>query len=242
MSDDGLIAADKDVFSVLLKRFEEDENDELVVVDSWNSKSAEGSPQDESPENDDDVAVVDEVKKAACCYCTSICHCSPGRIIKRPYFSVSRDPVIDPMEKEAKRCKIKDVQREVREAINHQLNFGSAPHNHRHYSKAAANVLASTGEAFELALNYRQDPNELPYFSKDQVRELLSVEMTQDKYKSFYKSPYAGHDHSDDEPEEDEDDFDEIEGRPGSPKPKADNNRDQQSPEKAWSRSLLENY
>ena len=42
--------------------------------------------------------------------------------------------------------------------------------------------------------------------SQEQVRELLSVELTQDRYSKIYNSPYQGEDISDDTSEDDDND------------------------------------
>ena len=63
-------------------------------------------------------------------------------------------------------------------------------------------VMASSHEVFELASSYQSTSfrnNEKPTLTRDQARELYSVELTQNKFRSIYKSPYGNQGHSDEE-------------------------------------------
>jgi len=93
--------------------------------------------------------------------------------------------------------------------------------NKRVYSQVGVNVIASKNEAFELFNNYRKNNTDVPNFTREQVRELLSVELTQDKFTHVYRNPYATGNESEEESDDDSD---------------ADNNVED------WSQSKLENY
>ena len=160
---------------------------------------------------------------ANCKYCTKICHCSPGRKLKRPYpkhmneFNDDRDVPIE------KLLRLENVHEEVRKTMNtYYANEAMSSHaNTRYFSQAATNVMSSSNEAFELATNYRKNVKDIPNFSREQIRELLSVELTQDKFRHTYRNPY---DCGRDEEEEESDDSD------------VEQNED------TWSQSKLENY
>ena len=160
--------------------------------------------------------VVSTLTLAGCKFCANICHCSPGRRKKKPYFISEGDkPVKDEYVVYENKMQIEKVHYEIRDAIqtqkNHSSNFLGRDYNY--YNTAASNVLGSTDEVSELLLHYRKDQSEEPNFTKEQVRELISVEICQDKFRQFYKSPYEGNGHSDVENDSDDEDDEEEEGK-----------------------------
>ena len=200
----------KDIFSVLLKNIDNSENDIIGEV------GAEGSVGSEKTET-----------KEGCGFCTGRCHCSPGRRRKRPYSKTAKEyeDMNLPPEKILKET---DVQQEVRNAMNtqmHNMHEETALKNGQknYYEEAASKVISSTQEIFPLIQSYHKNYDEVPKLTREQSRELLSVEMTQDRYRSIYKSPYAGQGHSDDEEEDNDEDSDDEIG-------------------KVWSPSQIENY
>ena len=59
------------------------------------------------------------------------------------------------------------------------------------YVQVAKDLMESANEIFDTAKHFPY--TELgPDMSQEQVRELLSVELTQDKYRKIYNSPYEG--------------------------------------------------
>ena len=59
------------------------------------------------------------------------------------------------------------------------------------YVHVAKDLMESANEIFDTAKHFPY--TELgPDMSQEQVRELLSVELTQDKYRKIYNSPYEG--------------------------------------------------
>merc|ERR1712062_660400 len=146
-----------------------------------------------------------------------------GRRLKRPYEGEAFD---EPTVKSEKLLELENVHEEIRDGLNcHVANFSTMSNadNKRVYSQVGVNVIASTNEAFELFNNYRKSNTDVPNFTREQVRELLSVELTQDKFTHVYRNPYA----TGNESEEESDDSD------GDNKEEA---------EEDWSQSKLENY
>ena len=166
-----------------------------------------------------------DVITSNCKFCTVICHCSPGRRLKRPYEGEAFD---EPTVKSEKLLRLENVHEEIRDGLNcHVANFSTMSNadNKRVYSQVGVNVIASTNEAFELFNNYRKSNTDVPNFTREQVRELLSVELTQDKFTHVYRNPYATGNESEEESDDDDSD--------------ADN---KEEAEEDWSQSKLENY
>ena len=184
-----------------------------------------------------------------CKFCTSICHCSPGRQLKRPYHVGSEDFEEQPtLSKPEKILRLENVHEEVRDGLNcHISNFCDpdqySNNKRKYYTNVATNVLASTNEAFELFSNYRKNPFDFPNFTPEQVRELLSVELAQDKFNRVYKSPYGNHGKDDDKESSDDDDDDDDSNDDDN-----DNGDDQQEKKmidngkETWSKSTIESY
>lgn len=223
----GKLIDEKDLFTVLLKRFGEADGGDLAVVDSWEDEhsSLVGTKEDEG---DDSVEQGDgQPPPAICQFCRVVCLCSPGKRQKRPYYTLA-DPtraVDHETPNEAKQLRLEELQTEIRDTMASQMktNAGKSSfkqHILNYYANSAANVLASTTEALELAQHYRVDDRDRPYFSREQCRELLSVELIQDQFRNHYKSPYAGEGHSDDDDEQEQ--------------------KKQEGP--VWNKSVLEEY
>merc|ERR1712156_270948 len=145
---------------------------------------------------------------AKCRFCTFRCHCSPGRRLKRPYTSPQ---FIDPdLKSQPKLLKLYDVEEEIRNYKTTRMNNDEPEDRLQNdtnavindYSNQAGEVFNSSKEIFELANFFNKEDNS---FSREQVRELLSVENTQDTFRKVYKSPYGGQGCSDEEDSSDTD-------------------------------------
>ena len=150
---------------------------------------------------------------ANCKYCTFRCHCSPGKSIKRPYPQ-NCPPVVDTsdsIKNSPKLLKLVDIQKEVRNYKTTRMNNEetearlSMPNVVQNYINEAKDVISSSCEVFNLA-TYFNGSDKQTNFSREQVRELLSVENTQDTLRKVYKSPYAGEGCSDEESSDDDSD------------------------------------
>lgn len=214
----------KDILKTLLKSVKDNEG--ALKVEDFDEVDDDNDNNDN--DNGNDVA---NHNLAGCKFCTFVCHCSPGRRRKRPYMNAARnEAVVDLGVSEEKLLRIDEVHSEVRKALNTQMQSeADSQREIGYYRNSALNVISSTNEAFELAVNYRASETDTPCFSRDQVRELLSVEITQDKYRSIYMSPYAGHGQSDVEDDSDDDHNDELGGI-------------DDDPEEEWSTAQVENY
>jgi len=169
-----------------------------------------------------------DVITSNCKFCTVICHCSPGRRLKRPYEGEAFD---EPTVKSEKLLRLENVHEEIRDGLNcHVANFSTMSNadNKRVYSQVGVNVIASTNEAFELFNNYRKSNTDVPNFTREQVRELLSVELTQDKFTHVYRNPYATGNDSEEEVSDDDDDD--------------EKDTNEENAKEDWSQSKLENY
>jgi len=144
---------------------------------------------------------------AGCQYCTHRCHCSPGRKIIRPYpighqDKLFLDPDVD-VKTEKLLEKSEDVATEIRGCLNTAMhnevpNLSENPQEYDNYAQVAKDLMESANEIFDTAKHFPY--TELgPDMSQEQVRELLSVELTQDKYRKIYNSPYEGADTTDEE-------------------------------------------
>ena len=172
--------------------------------------------------------LITEPNMTNCKFCTVICHCSPGRSLKRPYVG---NEVPEPSVKSEKLLRLENVHEEIRDGLNcHVANFStmSSADNKRVYSQVGVNVIASTNEAFELFNNYRKNNTDVPNFTREQVRELLSVELTQDKFTHVYRNPYATGNDSEEEVSDDDDDD--------------EKDTNEENSKEDWSQSKLENY
>jgi hypothetical protein len=134
---------------------------------------------------------------AGCKYCTFRCHCSPGRRLKRPYPE-NCPPVIDKdLKSQPKLLKLDDVQEEIRNYKTTRMNNEESEENLQKrevlddYQYQAGEVMNSSNEIFNLATFFNKANNDTN-FSREQVRELLSVENTQDTLRQGYKSPDGG--------------------------------------------------
>ena len=169
---------------------------------------------------------------AGCKYCTFRCHCSPGRRLKRPYSEIY-PPVIDTdLKSQPKLLKLGDVEEEIRNYKTTRMNNEEPEDRLQNdtnavintYMNQAGEVMNSSKEIFELGTYFNKEENN---FSREQVRELLSVENTQDTFRQVYKSPYGGEGYSDEEDSSDTDS--EI----GSVEDKNDNE---------WTQGQIEDY
>lgn len=150
---------------------------------------------------------------SGCQYCANRCHCSPGRKIIRPYpIAYQNRPWLDPdvdLRTEKILKKSEDVASDIRDCVNtamhnEVLDLQEHSEEFRSYAQMASDLMGSTNEIFDTAKHFPY--TELgPDFSQEELRELISVELTQDRYRKIYNSPYEGLDDSDDEEEEDED-------------------------------------
>jgi hypothetical protein len=223
----------KNIFKELIKRLDDETENESCLVESSDQPVITSKAAETSTTTGEKAT---KVNRAGCQFCTVFCHCSPGRRQKRPYLAESANVIIDPDVPPEKQLCLQDVYVEVHETISGQvISKKKLSKNYGYYSKSAANVIASTNEAFELAGNYRQNIQERTYFSREQVRELLSVEIAQDKYRSIYNSPYAGGGGESSDIDEDSE-HDEI----GDITTAAVKNSDDS--DEVWSKSQLEDY
>ena len=212
----------KDIFKSALKRFDEDSN---------KVNSQEGISK-----NEKHSLTERRQNLAGCRFCNNLCHCSPGRHLKRPYSVVSDKKVIDPLVTHEKQLRYEDLDSEIRDVLNKQMfeakSFKGGGNKAKkvqmgYYENAAMHCMDSNTEVFEMLSFYRKSDNDHPNFTREQVRELLSVEKTQDKYRFIYKSPYGGEGHSDSE--NDSDDDNEAE-------------EDDDDDEDIWNSETLQNY
>ena len=192
-----------DVMLESVRNEREDEITDLAAAHSANSNQ----PADKEAASDVSLTS-NQTSLAGCRYCTFRCHCSPGRKQKRPYPENCPPYVDDDLKSQPKLLNLPDVQKEVRnykttrmnnEESESQLNMFNVVES---YANEAKNVIFSSHEVFDLAgfFNKSDYDNHNPTdFTREQVRELLSVENTQDTLRKVYKSAYGGEGYSDEE-------------------------------------------
>ena len=194
------------IMDVMLESVRNEREDEITDLAAANSAN---SSQPADKEAASDVSLTsNQTSLAGCRYCTFRCHCSPGRKQKRPYPENCPPYVDDDLKSQPKLLNLPDVQKEVRnykttrmnnEESESQLNMFNVVES---YAKGAQNVIFSSHEVFDLAgfFNKSDYDNHNPTdFTREQVRELLSVENTQDTLRKVYKSAYGGEGYSDEE-------------------------------------------
>ena len=192
-----------DVMLESVRNEREDEITDLAAAHSANSSQPAGK------EAASDISLnSNQISLAGCRYCTFRCHCSPGRKQKRPYPENCPPYVDDDLKSQPKLLNLPDVQKEVRnykttrmnnEESESRLNMFNVVES---YANEAKDVIFSSHEVFDLAgfFNKSDYDNHNPTdFTREQVRELLSVENTQDTLRKVYKSAYGGEGYSDEE-------------------------------------------
>ena len=191
------------IMDVMLESVRNEREDEITDLAAANSNQPVGK------EVASDVSLTsNQTSLAGCRYCTFRCHCSPGRKQKRPYPENCPPYVDDDLKSHPKLLNLPDVQKEVRnykttrmnnEESESRLNMFNVVES---YANEAKDVILSSHEVFDLAgfFNKSDYDNRNPTdFTREQVRELLSVENTQDTLRKVYKSAYGGEGYSDEE-------------------------------------------
>lgn len=194
------------IMDVMLESVRNEREDEITDLAVAANSANSSQPADKAAS---DVSLTsNQTSLAGCRYCTFRCHCSPGRKQKRPYPENCPPYVDDDLKSQPKLLNLPDVQKEVRnykttrmnnEESESQLNMFNVVES---YAKGAQNVIFSSHEVFDLAgfFNKSDYDNHNPTdFTREQVRELLSVENTQDTLRKVYKSAYGGEGYSDEE-------------------------------------------
>ena len=194
------------IMDVMLESVRNEREDEITDLAAANSANS-SLPADKEAASDVSLNS-NQTSLAGCRYCTFRCHCSPGRKQKRPYPENCPPYVDDDLKSQPKLLNLPDVQKEVRnykttrmnnEESESQLNMFSVVES---YANEATKVIFSSHEVFDLAgfFNKSDYDNHNPTdFTREQVRELLSVENTQDTLRKVYKSAYGGEGYSDEE-------------------------------------------
>lgn len=190
-----------------------------VMLESVRNEQCEDSELDPAladansdPESETaaDTSSLSNASLAGCKYCTFRCHCSPGRRLKRPY--PKNCPSYNDNElksNQQKLLQLVDVQKEVRNYKTTRMNNEESEARLNMfdvveaYASEAKDVMFSSHEVFDLA-NYFNNwadssPENQTNFTREQVRELLSVENTQDTLRKVYKSAYGGQGYSESE-------------------------------------------
>ena len=208
--DDVVIIEEKGIIPFLLNKVGDSDDSALSLRG--------GSSNIAHDDEDDSVGTL-----ANCKFCTSVCHCSPGRRLKRPYPKDEKEYNDREVARE-KLLRLEHVHEEVRNTMNTYYANEAMGLSRPKMAMAATNVMSSSNEAFELATNYRKNTNDIPDFTREQIRELLSVELTQDRFRHIYRNPYeCGRDEEEEESDDSDDD---------AVKQKQDQ----------WSQSTTENY
>ena len=187
------------IMDVMLESVRNEREDEITDLAAANSSQPVGK------EVASDVSLnSNQTSLAGCRYCTFKCHCSPGRKQKRPYPENCPPYVDDDLKSHPKLLNLPDVQKEVRnykttrmnnEESESRLNMFNVVET---YANQAKDVILSSHEVFDLAGFFNDNHNPTD-FTREQVRELLSVENTQDTLRKVYKSAYGGEGYSDEE-------------------------------------------
>ena len=221
---------------------------------SSSNSAQEGTDKSNCSSNAEDDKRAKKPELAGCNFCTKYCHCSPGRRLKRPYHATivnDREVVVeDKGVSYEKKMRLADVDSEIRDTLNTQIQqkpLGNRNRNFEidYFTKSATNLMGSSNEIFEMMAHYRKDVTEAPNLTQEQVRELICVETTQDKYRDIYKSPYGGEGHSESEEDESDDDDEEESDDEGKDEKKKQENKvqkEQKVKQNNWSRNQLENY
>ena len=195
------------IMDVMLESVRNEREDEITDLAAAASSANSSLPADKEAASDVSLTS-NQTSLAGCRYCTFRCHCSPGRKQKRPYPENCPPYVDDDLKSQPKLLNLPDVQKEVRnykttrmnnEESESQLNMFNVVES---YANEAQKVIFSSHEVFDLAgfFNKSDYDNHNPTdFTREQVRELLSVENTQDTLRKVYKSAYGGEGYSDEE-------------------------------------------
>ena len=178
--------------------------DDKNILEKMFKSVDQNSGNKESDSNKLKHLKIDSGPVAGCNYCRYRCHCSPGKRVKIPYHGptfrdkeVKKEDLID----------YNELKEEVRSAINTQMHNELPPEEIKgqkwRYQRMADNVIQSAEEFGGLLERYGSNRF---IITRDQVRELVSVELTQDKYNQVYKiSAYEGTENTDDEVSDAED-------------------------------------
>ena len=142
-----------------------------------------------------------ETSVVGCRFCSFRCHCSPGKKFKKSFENGI--PFDDPDVKNERFLNLGnyEVKQEIRGAINtlmHEKPPQELDQFRNRYLNSATNMIASAEELYHFYKEYDNGMNSVR-LSVEQVRELSSVEVTQDRFHETYNSPYAGFGLSDDE-------------------------------------------
>ena len=207
--DDVVIIEEKEIFPFLLNKVGNSDDSALSLRG--------GASNIATNDENDSVGTL-----ANCKFCTSVCHCSPGRMLKRPYPKNEKE-FNDREVAGEKLLRLENVHEEVRNTMNTYYANEAMGLSRPKMALAATNVMSSSNEAFELATNYRKNTKDIPDFTREQVRELLSVELTQDRFRHIYRDPYdCGRGNEEEESDDSDDDVEQKEDQ--------------------WSQSNVENY
>ena len=195
------------IMDVMLESVRNEREDEITDLAAVANSANSSQPADKEAASDVSLNS-NQTSLAGCRYCTFRCHCSPGRKQKRPYPENCPPYVDDDLKSQPKLLNLPDVQKEVRnykttrmnnEESESRLNMFNVVES---YATEAKEIIFSSHEVFDLAgfFNKSDYDNHNPTdFTREQVRELLSVENTQDTLRKVYKSAYGGEGYSDEE-------------------------------------------
>ena len=195
------------IMDVMLESVRNEREDEITDLAAAANSANSSQPADKEAASDVSLTS-NQTSLAGCRYCTFRCHCSPGRKQKRPYPENCPPYVDDDLKSQPKLLNLPDVQKEVRnykttrmnnEESESRLNMFNVVQD---YATEAKEIIFSSHEVFDLAgfFNKSNYDNHNPTdFTREQVRELLSVENTQDTLRKVYKSAYGGEGYSDEE-------------------------------------------